>query len=59
MNNMKQMICPKCGGRAFDISKIPKEQIEVELKCPRCRNVIMVNFSHEFNRVHTKDESAE
>ena len=40
--NMLQMMCPRCGGRAFDISEIPKNPIMVELKCPRCRNIIRV-----------------
>jgi len=42
LEHMVQMECPKCGGRAFDISKIPKEQIVIELKCPRCQNVVTV-----------------
>ena len=29
-----RMKCPECGKRAFDISGLPKEQIEIELKCP-------------------------
>ena len=32
MGNMTKMVCPKCGGRVFDISKIPKERIDVALK---------------------------
>ena len=39
---MRQMACPKCGGRAFDISKIPKEQLRVELKCPKCQNLVTI-----------------
>jgi hypothetical protein len=40
--NKKKMKCPLCGRRAFDISKIPKEKLEVELKCPHCKNVVIV-----------------
>lgn len=38
----KKMKCPKCGRRAFDISKLPKEEIEVTLKCPQCGNFASV-----------------
>lgn len=50
MDNMTQMICPKCGGRVFDISKIPKEQIKVALKCPRCRSIVTVTCTSEYKR---------
>jgi len=39
MKHLTQMLCPRCGGRAFDISNQPK----VILKCPRCQNVVAVN----------------
>jgi hypothetical protein len=39
---MKKMKCPKCGRRAFDISKLPKEKIEVSLKCPQCKKLVTV-----------------
>lgn len=51
---MVQMECPKCGGRAFDISKIPKEQIVVGLKCPRCQNVVTVTCTFASERKKTK-----
>ena len=41
-NTMTQMQCPKCDGRAFDISKIPREQIAVSLKCPNCQNIVTI-----------------
>jgi hypothetical protein len=28
---MRKMKCPNCGRRAFDISKLPKEEVEVTL----------------------------
>jgi predicted nucleic-acid-binding Zn-ribbon protein len=45
MECMKRMECPKCGGRVFDISKIPREQIQVVLKCPKCRNIVAINIT--------------
>jgi len=38
----RKMKCPRCGKRAFDISTLPKEQIEVELKCPNCHKFVLV-----------------
>lgn len=38
----KKMKCSCCGKRAFDISKLPKEKIIVELKCPHCRKLVKV-----------------
>jgi uncharacterized Zn finger protein len=37
-----KMKCPECGKRAFDISVLPKEQIEIELKCPNCHRFVRV-----------------
>ena len=37
-----KMKCPKCGKRAFDISVLPKEQIEIELKCPNCHRFVRI-----------------
>lgn len=39
---MNRMKCPCCGKRAFDISKFPKEQIEIELKCPNCHKFVKI-----------------
>ncbi len=45
---MKQkMKCPMCGKRAFDIEPLPREQIEVELKCPNCRKFVRVSCVKE------------
>ena len=41
MERMK-MKCPNCGRRAFDISRLPKEEVEVTLKCPHCRKFVTV-----------------
>lgn len=38
----KKMKCPNCGRRAFDISDIPKEKLEVTLKCPQCGKFVTV-----------------
>ena len=38
----KKMKCTNCGRRAFDISKIPKEEVEVTLKCPQCGKFVSV-----------------
>lgn len=37
-----RMRCPECGKRAFDISVLPKEHIEIELKCPNCHRFVKV-----------------
>lgn len=37
-----RMKCPECGKRAFDISSLPREQIEIELKCPNCHHFVRV-----------------
>ena len=40
---MKQkMKCPMCGKRAFDIEPLPREQVEVELKCPNCHKLVRI-----------------
>jgi uncharacterized C2H2 Zn-finger protein len=44
---MEKMKCPKCGRRAFDISKLPKEQVEVMLKCPQCKKLVTVPCTEE------------
>ncbi len=36
------MKCPKCGKRAFDISKLPNELIEIEMKCPNCHQFVRI-----------------
>lgn len=47
MMPMKKMKCPNCGRRAFDISKLPKEQVEVNLKCPQCGKFVLVPCTPE------------
>ena len=37
-----KMKCPRCGKRAFDISPLPRERVEVELKCPNCHKFVLV-----------------
>lgn len=39
---MRKMKCPNCGKRVFDISKLPKEKIEIKLKCPQCHEFVTV-----------------
>lgn len=41
------MKCPNCGRRAFDISKLPKEEVEVTLKCPQCGKFVSVPCTEE------------
>lgn len=43
----KKMKCPNCGRRAFDISKLPKEEVEVTLKCPQCGKFVSVPCTEE------------
>ena len=35
-----EVVCPKCGRRAFDLSNIPKGPLWVGLKCPHCQRII-------------------
>lgn len=41
--------CPKCGKRACDI-KVENEtnnlNFYVELKCPNCKNIVKIEYSH-------------
>lgn len=39
---MKKMKCPNCSRRAFDISNLPKEEVEINLKCPQCGKFVSV-----------------
>ena len=43
----RKMKCPMCGKRAFDIKPLPREQVEVELKCPNCRKVVRISCVKE------------
>lgn len=38
----KKLICPICGKRVLDISKIPLEDVKVTLKCPTCHKLVTV-----------------
>lgn len=38
----KKMKCPNCGRRAFDISRLPIEEVEIILKCPQCKKLVSV-----------------
>jgi hypothetical protein len=44
---LKKMKCSNCGRRAFDISKLPKEQVEIKLKCPQCGKFVLVPCNEE------------
>lgn len=38
-----KMKCPKCSKRVFDIGGVvQKVPVIVELKCPHCRNIVMI-----------------
>ena len=39
---IKTIKCPKCGRRAFDVSKWPRGDFEIQMKCPHCHNVVSV-----------------
>ena len=43
MAKKKSMQCPLCGHRAFDISDNYSGQIEVDLKCPHCKNIVTIS----------------
>ena len=38
----KKLVCPKCGKRALDISKIFPKDVEVALKCPNCHKLVII-----------------
>lgn len=38
----KPLKCPVCGKRACDVSKIPKEKLYIELKCPNCNQIVKI-----------------
>jgi len=38
------MKCPQCAKRVFDVSKVPREPIIIELKCAQCGRVVRVPF---------------
>ncbi len=44
---MKKMKCPNCDRRAFDISKLPSEKVEVKLKCPQCGKFVLIPCTSE------------
>lgn len=44
---MIKMCCQKCNKRIFDISKFPKEDIEINLKCSNCKNIVSVKCTKE------------
>ncbi|MDO5649996.1 MAG: hypothetical protein Q4G11_05265 [Gallicola sp.] len=39
---MIKIKCTCCGKRAFDISELPKQSLEVDLKCPHCKNIVRI-----------------
>lgn len=41
------MKCSNCGRRAFDISKLPEEEVEITLKCPQCGKFVSVCCNEE------------
>ena len=43
----RKMKCPMCGKRAFDIEPLPREQVEVELKCPNCHKFVRISCVKE------------
>lgn len=54
---MNRMKCPCCGRRAFDISRLPKEQIEIELKCPNCHKLIKVACVADLGSDNSKEKT--
>jgi predicted RNA-binding Zn-ribbon protein involved in translation (DUF1610 family) len=43
----KMMRCTNCGRRAFDISRLPQEDVEVTLKCPQCGKFVSIPCNEE------------
>ena len=46
--------CPKCGGRAMDISDLPERRITLGCKCPCCKSFVdlhLVSFT-DASRLH-------
>ena len=44
---MIQFKCPVCKKRIFDSSKIPKEQVCIQAKCPQCNKFVDVLLKEE------------
>lgn len=42
-----RMKCPVCGKRLLDISKLPKEQVSIEVKSPCCRKIVNLKLIKE------------
>jgi len=42
MSNKQSKKCPFCGRRVFDVTKLKKEEIQIEMKCPKCKNLIKI-----------------
>lgn len=47
MKEKKKIKCSNCGRRAFDISRIPKEEVEITLKCPQCRKFVSIQCNEK------------
>lgn len=43
----KKLVCPNCGKRVFDLSKIPSDEVEVALKCSQCHKVVIVKCTED------------
>lgn len=39
------LICPVCGHRACDISDKPVNEVDLDIKCPHCKNFVRFQFS--------------
>lgn len=57
MQDKKKVSCPCCrNGRLFDVAL--KDQTghgEIDIKCPRCRNVIRISFQNKLIRTEQID----
>lgn len=42
---MKKTFCPHCRRRLFDINYTG--EVEVEIKCPKCSNIVKLNLGKE------------
>ncbi len=38
------MRCPRCNKRAFDVSDWASKSLAIELKCPHCKSIVLIDL---------------
>ncbi|MBQ7960119.1 MAG: hypothetical protein IJ285_02775 [Clostridia bacterium] len=42
----KMVKCPNCKKRVFDVQSAPQGSVEVQLKCPHCKNIVNISVDN-------------